>query len=315
LEAALLPDTTSDEFRSRRCIVIGGGPAGLTCALYLARFNVPVCVVYREDQRARLIPKTHNFPGFPEGIRGDDLIERLKSHVAELEVELVNGIVERVEGGMGEFDVHLTDSRVFRGSHLVFATGVEDLPPDFPRVDKYAGRGLRYCAICDGYEANNLRIALIGTGDDLASHALFMRRFSNRITMLFNGEGSWDEIDPDRRRRLEERDIRYVESRITQVMDEGAEIRGFRFEDGCEIEVDRVYGSRGLRPRSEVARALGVQVNDKGFIKVDDKGRTNIEGVYAVGDVVSADYAQIVIGMGQAAIAAIDMHASYMCED
>lgn len=301
--------------RPQRCIIIGGGPAGLTCALYLARFNVETLVIFREDQRARLIPRTWNFPGFKEGIRGDDLIARLQDQAREYGATLENGMVASLEGRMGEFRVRLTDSREYLGSHLVFATGVRDIPPDIPRVEKYIGRGLRYCPICDGYEANGQRIAILGSGDDIASHALFLTRYSDRVTILMNGEGRLDEIDAPSRESLERAKIRVIEPRITDVLDEGAEIRGFRFEDGTEIEVDRVYGSKGLQPRSELAKSLGVELNAQGFIRVDERGRTDLEGVYAIGDVVNADYAQIMIGMGQAAVAAIHMHASYMCED
>ena len=291
------------------CIIVGGGPAGLTCGLYFARFNCNPSVIFREDQRARLIPRTYNFPTYLEGIAGEDLIEKCKEQARKHGAELINGEVVSVEGEKGDFHVRLSGGRELWGCHVIFATGWEDTPPDIPNGHKYHGRGIRHCPICDGYESTGLRLAIFGTGDTVARHALFLKTFTDRITILFNGEGRWGDLPPELREELEENGIHGLEGRVVEVYDEGAEVRGFRTEDGTVIEVDRAYNTLGGRPRSEVARRMGVELDERGFIRVDEKGRTSIEGVYAVGDVVNADYSQIVIGMGQAAVAAIHIHS------
>jgi thioredoxin reductase (NADPH) len=226
----------------------------------------------------------------------------------------LEGEVERVEGRHGAFCVRLPDGREFEGRHVVFATGVEDLSPKIPAIEECEGRGLRYCPICDGYESNGKRLALFGKGDSLATHALFMTTFTDKITLMFNGEGRWEEISPQLRERLERKGIGAVECCVKEVLLDDGEIRGFRMEDGTTLEVDRAYGGNGLRPRSELARGMGVETNADGYIKVDANGATNVKGVYAIGDVVNQDYAQIVIAMGQAAIAAIDIHGEFMAE-
>ncbi|NLC56134.1 MAG: NAD(P)/FAD-dependent oxidoreductase [Armatimonadetes bacterium] len=297
-----------------RCVIIGGGPAGLACGLYFSRLNCETVVIFREDQRARLIPHTWNVPGYPDGIAGDELIERCKAHARRYGAAFVNGEVDQVRGTMWNFEVCLTDGREFPACHVVFATGVEDIPPDIPRVHKYVGRGLRHCPICDGYEANGQRLAIFGTGNRVARHALYLTTFTDRVTILLNGQGSPDDIDPALREDLARYGIRCLPARVAEVLDEGSEIRGFLLEDGTLLEVDRAYSALGIRPRSEVAQRLGVAVDERGFIKVDAYGATNVEGVYAVGDVVNADYSQVVIGMGQAATAAIHIHARYLSE-
>lgn len=298
--------------RRCRCAVIGGGPAGLACGLYFSRFNCDTVVIYREDQRARLISRTWNVPGHVDGIRGEDLIERCKAHAGRYGTTLVHGEVERVEGSIRNFTLHLTDGRTLAAWHVVFATGVEDILPAIPHVHKYLGRGLRHCPICDGYEANGMRLAVFGTGNRVARHALYLTTFTDQITVLLNGEGTPDDIDPPLRAELDACGIRCLAARVAEVLDEGAEVRGFRLVDGTTIEVDRAYSALGVRPRSEVAQRLGVEVDANGFIRVDAWGATNVEGVYAVGDVANADYSQIVIGMGQAATAAIHIHWRYL---
>lgn len=297
-----------------RCIIIGGGPAGLTCATYFARFNCHTTVIYRDDQRARLIERTWNVPGYPEGIRGDELIARCREQALSYGVEMLHGEATQVTGEAGRFRAHLADGREVYGGQVVFATGVEDVPPNIPRVEKYVGRGLRHCPICDGYEANDSRLAIIGVGDKVARHALFLTAFTERITVLLNGEGRLAEIDASLRRDLSRHGIPVHESRVADVLDEGAEIRGFVLEDGTRVDVDRAYSATDVRPRSEVAHRLGVRLDQQGFIRVDQHGCTNIAGVYAVGDVVNRDYAQIVIAMGQAATAAIHIHARHISE-
>lgn len=272
-------------------------------------------MIYREDQRARRIPRTWNLLGHPEGVRGDDLIARCKEHALKYGAELVNGEVASAEGVIGDFRVRLTDGRDFLGCHILFATGVEDIPPAIPRVEKYIGRGLRHCPVCDGYEATGQRLALFGSGDEVARHALYLTGFTDRITILLNGEGRWDEIDMALRQQLASKGITALEGRVVEVLDEGAEIRGFRLEEGTRVEVDRAYSALGLRPRSELARRIGVELDERGFIKVGRRGQTNVAGIYAAGDVVNAGYAQIAIAMGQAAVAAIHIHARNMAGD
>ncbi|MBI3948070.1 MAG: NAD(P)/FAD-dependent oxidoreductase [Armatimonadetes bacterium] len=297
-----------------RCVVIGGGPAGLTCALYLARFNCETAVVTRDDQRARLISRTYNVPGYPDGISGADLIERCREHARRYGVRLVDGDVDSVEGEVNDFRVRLSDGGEIPACHVVLATGVVDVPPDFPNAQRYVGRGLRHCPVCDGYEANGRRLAIFGGGSKVARHALYLTTFTEKITILLNGEGQEAEIDPSLREDLARHGIPVLSSRVVAVLDDGPEIRGFRLEDGTLIEVDRAYSALDVRPRSDVARKMEVRLDRQGYICVDAHGRTNVEGVYAVGDVVNRGYAQIIIGMAQAATAAIHINARHLSE-
>ncbi|MCA1595735.1 MAG: NAD(P)/FAD-dependent oxidoreductase, partial [Chloroflexi bacterium] len=168
---------------------------------------------------------------------------------------------------------------------------------------------LRHCPICDGFEADGERSAILGTGNKVAEHALFLRTFTDDITILFNGECAEVDIDHVLRGKLKARGIRCLGSRVVEVIDEGREIRGFVLEDGATIPVDRAYSAIEVRPRTEIAVQMGLALNKRGFIEVDQYGCTSVKGVYAVGDVTDRGDAQIVIAMAQAATAAIHIHA------
>ncbi|MCA1594804.1 MAG: NAD(P)/FAD-dependent oxidoreductase [Chloroflexi bacterium] len=300
-----MPELSDDH----RCIIIGGGPAGLACGLYFGRFNCGAKVIFREDQRARLIPRSWNVLGYPDGLAGEDFLESAQAHARKYGAELINGEVLSVQGASGGFRVHLRDGREFPGDHIILATGIEDVSPDIPNVDKYVGRGLRHCPICDGFEADGERLAILGAGNKVAEHSLFLRTFTDDITILFNGECEESDIDRSLFEKVKARGIRCLSSRVVKVIDEGREIRGFVLEDGATLEVDRAYSAIDCRPRTEVAVGMGVALNDRGFVKVDQYGRTSVKGVYAVGDVTDRGDAQIVIAMAQAATAAIHIHA------
>lgn len=295
-------------------LIIGGGPAGFSCAMYFGRFNRSAAVVTAGDSRALLIPRTWNVPGHFEGIPGPQLLARLCTHAQDYGATVVSGRVEEVSGRRGAFVARLEDGRALRARFLVLATGVHDVRPDIPDLERYDGRGLRYCPICDGFEVNGKRLAIFGRGDFVARHALFLTTFTKDITILMNGLGSPDDISPEYRAQLERHGIAAHAARVEEVMGDGPEIRGFRLVDGTTVEVDRAYGAMDIRPRSDLAREMGVVTDEQGFIKVDDRGRTSVDGVYAIGDVVNQDYAQIVIAMGQAAVAAIHIQNAHLSE-
>ena len=294
------------------CIIVGGGPGGLTSALYLARFNRRVLVVTHEDQRARNIPRTWNVPGYPDGVIGTELLYRCREHATKYGAEVLTGDVACVDGHRGAFHARLADGRDFRAHNVVLATGIADVLPDIPDAERYYGCGLRVCPVCDGYETTGHRIAVFGTGNYVARHALFLTTWTDRITIMANGLGVWEDISEDLRAELEAHHIAFEPGRVVEVVGDGPEIAGLRTEDSQLVEVDRAYAAlERCTPRSELARDLGAATDAAGYIKVDANQATTVPGLYAVGDVVNQDYAQIVIAMGQAAVAAIHMHNLY----
>jgi thioredoxin reductase (NADPH) len=285
------------------CLVIGAGPAGLTAAIYLGRFRRRFVVVDTGDSRALLIPKSHNHAGFPQGIGGRELLARMRGQAEKYGLSLIQGKIETLEktedglfrAGAQEFALH---SRT-----VLLATGVTDIEPALPNVDAAIRNGLvRHCPVCDGYEAMDRRIAVLGTARLGVKEALFLRTYSTDIT-LFLGPDS--ELDAEDLQRTRDAGIQLNAGPISEI----------RFQDdtvaistcGRTQVFDTAYSALGCRVHSDLARSLGAGVNELGSLLVDAHQRTSIEGLYAAGDVVDT-LNQISVAMGQAAIAATAIH-------
>ena len=162
------------------CLVIGGGPAGLTAAIYLARYLRSVLVVDSGSSRASLIPKTHNYPGFPQGIAGQNLLSELREQARRYGAVLEHGTVDQLHAAQGGLinPVALAAEALFG---VVLATGIVDNKPALPNLREFIYEGgVRFCPICDGYEAAGKRIAVIGKLADALPKALFLRTYSTR---------------------------------------------------------------------------------------------------------------------------------------
>jgi thioredoxin reductase (NADPH) len=288
------------------CLVIGGGPAGLTAALYLARFRRSVMLVDAGEPRAAWIPTSHNIAFFEHGIPGPEILALQRASTARYGVEPVAARVTSLSKEGGIFVAALDGRPQVRARHVLLATGAVDVEPDLPDLPDAIRRGLvRYCPICDGYESRNHRIAVIGHGARGAAEAVFVARsYSDDVTLLTLGQP----MDPDAMTRatLEHHRIRIVERPIVGLDVQGDRIAAIRV-DGEELRFDILYSALGLRYRTELAQQLGAHHDEKGALVVDAGMMTNVDGLYAAGDIV-AGLDQIVVGMSHAAIAATRIH-------
>jgi thioredoxin reductase (NADPH) len=285
-------------------IIVGGGPAGLTAALYLARFRRKVLVIDAGEPRARLIPASHNCPGFPDGIAGLDLIERLRRQATRYGALIHDGRVENLGACAGSFAVTTTIGLV-EARRVVLASGLVDIVPDLPMLRDNIGKAkLRLCPVCDGYEAINQRVAVIGPEERAFGEALFLRDFTPHVAMLCSYPS---EIS---------RPIRLQAAAAgVDIMDEVADIlvrdAGFGVVLACGRvrEIDVIYPAMGCTVRSELALGLGATCDPNGYVRVNEHQETSVPGLYAIGDVVSA-LNQIAVAFGHAAIAAAAIHRS-----
>lgn len=283
------------------CLIIGGGPAGLTAAIYCARFLLSTLVVDAGGGRATSIPRTHNHAGFPGGIPGQKLIDRIAEQAIENGAAIERGRITalRVAGDHFEADM---DGEMFRARTVLIATGITDRRPPMPKAihDEALKTGLiRYCPICDGYEVRDKRIAVIGTGDHGAREATFLRSFSHNVTLVA-GAGP-HELPAEQRAALESLDVAIVDGPIDELLIEGQSLLvriGNR-----KRWFDTAYPALGADIHSDLAVLLGADAREGGCLIVDDHARTNVPGLYAAGDVV-LELDQISGAMGQAALAA-----------
>jgi thioredoxin reductase (NADPH) len=287
-------------------LIVGGGPGGLVAAVYLARFRRTVVVVDAGSGRASLIPRSHNFPGFPDGIRGTELLERLRAQAMRYGAQIVAGRVEAVERiADGAFAVQSTAAPI-EARMVVLATGVVDVEPDLPNLRDVIRRGLvRHCPICDGFEIDGQRVAIIGAGAKGAREALFIRHFSDDVTLFTLGGDAQSDED---RAALQAAGIRIVEEPLTEVAVEHDAIVGLQTIDGRAHRFDTLYSALGCIPNATIATALDVERGDDGMIVTDSHLRTSVANVYACGDIVHDSLNQIAVAAGHAAIAATDIH-------
>lgn len=293
------------------CLIIGGGPAGLTAALYLARFKRRFLVVDGGSARAAWIPTSHNIPVFAEGISGRDILARQRAHAERYGASILRGSVTALER-MPDFFSALVDreqdgTRPVQARRVLLATGAIDIEPDLPDLPDAVQRGLvRYCPICDGYEARDKKIAVIGYGERGLGEAVFVARtYSRDVTLLTLGQGM--DLDPAGERLVEKHRIKVIHEPVASLDVDGDRISALRTHSGQEHRFEVLYSALGLKLRSELATALGAEHDETGAILVDDHNRTTVDRLYAAGGVVRG-LDQIVVAMGHAAVAATDIH-------
>ena len=239
------------------CLIVGGGPAGLTAALYLARFNRPFLAVNGGKSRASSIPTSHNIPVFAEGVSGTEILTRQRAHAERYGASVQDGLVTALLNGPDFFTAVVetkdSDTRQVRARHVLLATGAVDIEPDLPDLPNAVQRGLvRYCPICDGYEASDKKIAVIGYGDRGFGEAIFVARtYSQDVTLLTLGQRM--DLDAEEQRRIEKLGIKVVHEPIAALDIQGSRISAIRTGSGQEHRFEVLYSALGLKPRSDLA--------------------------------------------------------------
>lgn len=285
------------------CLIIGGGPAGLTTAIYLARYRRAALLIDAGESRAALIPESHNYPGF-KGIGGPELLARLREQAALYGAAMERGCVTKLRRDpSGDVFVATIGQQEMRARTVVLATGlVDDVSQISGLQSGMPADAVRFCPICDGYEAMDRRVGVIGTLEAAGKKALFLRTYT-RDVILFET----DDCDalPELRTSLMSAGVTLA-GKPGQVNPINGKVDVVT-AGGTRYQLDGLYPSLGCRVRSELAVALGAKCNDIGTLQVNDHQRTTVERLYAAGDVVT-DLHQLNVATAHAAIAATDIH-------
>ena len=284
------------------CLIVGGGPAGLTAAIYLTRFHLTIKLVDAGRSRAALIPCTHNHAGYPDGISGEELIARMKEQAQKYGASIVTGRVTRLDRIDGGFQAEWGEGPV-TARKVLLATGVTNRRPpmDEELHDEALARGLiRYCPICDGYEVTDKAVGVIGDDTHGVAEAVFLRGFTEDITLI--APHAEHDLGAEDRARLEQYGIKTVDGPCSAVAAQDDCIV-VDTADGHHV-FDSVYPALGSDAHVELAQQVGAELaTETGCIVVDSHQRTNVPGLYAAGDVVLG-LDQISHAMGEGGVAA-----------
>ena len=276
-------------------VIVGAGPAGLTAAAYLARFRRRILVLDGGPPRASWIPESHNTPGLPHGVGGDELLARMREQALRYGAQIADGRADGLTPARGGFRL-AGDWGELAAAFVLLATGVIDIKPALSGVDDAIRRGLvRLCPICDAFEAIDSAIAVLGDSDLGAREALFLRTYSQRVTLLNLGG------PVQRRAELAAAGVQVIDVTLADLAIEDAAIvaRARRF--------DCLYLALGCEMESRLALRWGADHDETGNLIVDAHQQTSVDRLYAAGDVVRG-LNQIAVAVGEAAIAATAIH-------
>ena len=282
------------------CLIIGGGPAGLTAAIYLARYRRSVIVIDAGDSRAALIPESHNYPGF-QGIAGPLLLQRLRGQAQRYGADIRRGVVGALSCD-GDGFIAAAGGETLRARTALLATGLVDKKPQTEGLaDGIAHGAIRFCPICDAYEVTDGRIGVLGPFETAAHKALFMRTYSRDVRLF-----ATDRDRPaDAAAALEASGVSIAG--VATRVDPSSETVSVTVEGGKTHVLDALYPTMGCTVQSDLATALGADSSTVGTLRVDDHQSTTVDGLFGAGDVV-ADLHQLSVATGHAAIAATAIH-------
>ncbi|MDO5077624.1 thioredoxin-disulfide reductase [Corynebacterium sp.] len=289
--------------------IIGSGPAGYTAAIYAARAELKPIVFEGYEYGGSLMTTTEveNYPGFPEGIMGPELMEHMRTQAERFGADLRMELVDRVELN-GKIKTIWVGEEKFEARAVILAMGSAPRYLHVPGEQELLGRGVSACATCDGFFFRDENIAVIGGGDSAMEEALFLTRFAKSVTVVHRREEFRASRIMLERARANDK-IRFVTNAVVTRVVGDSKVTGLELDVAGKpetLEVAAMFVAIGADPRSELVRD-SVKVNDAGYVEVAHPStRTNLPGVFAVGDLVDNHYKQAITAAGSGCRAAID---------
>lgn len=301
-----------DEIKGEKVIIIGGGPAGLTAAIYLARAGLDTSVLIGPEPGGRITTTSslENYPGFPESVGGFEYIQKVLKQAEQFGAKLKYETVEKVNFEEKPYQV-VTATNNYKSSRIIIATGSLAKKLGLEKEKDFVGKGISYCATCDGALFKNKKVAVVGGGNVALEEANFLTRFASKVYLIH--------------RRDEFRGVKILQDRVFNNSDieilwnsEVRKILGKNQVEGLLIEnkekqvKEKIKDIRGLfiaigyKPKTELFRDY-LELNDKGYIVTNNKQETSKEGIYAAGDVQDSEYRQVVTASASGAKAAMEI--------
>lgn len=295
----------------RNVIILGSGPAGLTAALYTARANLKPLVIEGNQPGGQLTLTTmvENFPGFPDGIMGPDLMKAMKEQAAKFGAEFVGGSATSVDFSQNPFRIVVDEDATYETRSVIIATGASAKMLGLENEWQYMGRGLSTCATCDGFFFKDKKLAVVGGGDSALEEAIFLTKYASSVTVIHRRDQlRASKIMQERAFANPKIDFIWdtvVERIIGDPMVSGLVLRNRKTNETWEFPVDGLFIAIGHRPNTDLFRGQ-LDMDEMGYIKAVNRTHTNVEGVFVAGDVQDQRYRQAITAAGSGCMAAID---------
>ena len=290
-------------------IIIGSGPAGLTAAIYTTRASLKTLVIggLKWGGQLMLTTEVENFPGFPSGIMGPDLMNNMRKQAERFGAEIIEDDFTSGDFTKKPFKVNIGD-KTYEGKSIIIATGADTKWLNAPGESEKIGRGVSSCAPCDAAFFKDKNVIVVGGGDSAMEEAIVLTKFAKEVTIVHRRETlRASKIMQDNAKKNPK--IKFIfNSEVTKVLGElkveGVEIKNNKTGEKKEVPIDGIFVAIGHIPNTAVFK--GIDINEKGFIKVYEHTRTNIEGVFVAGDVHDFHYKQAITAAGFGCMAALE---------
>ena len=300
-----------DESEIYDAVVIGGGPAGLAAAMWLARYRRRVRLFDAQDPRNKETWAVHGLLGNPDP-PPMELRRVAREQAVQAGAELEAAVVEKVEGEKDDFRVTLADGRAFRARRLLFATGLKDIKPEVPGFDDFYGSSIWHCPDCDGPTITGKRVGVIGWGKGIARYCMYMLTWTDDLTILTHSQphGMSDEAAA----ALERHGIRVRTEAIVALEGKDGQIERAAFHDGTSLEFDALFFHVASGAGSTLPQDLGCATDEEGILEVDGDFETTVPGAYAAGDITPGSRL-VTRAAYEGTRAALGVHKSLIPED
>lgn len=282
-------------------IIIGAGIAGMTAAIYLKRENINVAIIEREMPGGQMVktPAIENYPGFDK-VDGSSLAMNIYNQVEKLKVPFIFDEVIDIQDG--EDKVIITKKDKYKAKTILLATGRIPRKLNISNEDKLIGRGISYCATCDGAFYKDKDVVVVGGGSSAVTEAIYLTNIAHKVTLLYRGENLRSEnVLKEKLENIENAEIKY-NTTIEEIKEENGKVNEVILNNGS-LKVDGIFVFIGYEPNVSYLKNLNLSV-DNGYIVVDNNMKTNINGIYAAGDSIKKNLYQLTTAAGEAAIAA-----------
>ncbi len=289
-------------------IIIGGGAAGLTAGIYASRAKLKTLLIESTVHPSQITTTDfiENYPGFPDGIGGFDLIDKFKEQAARFGLESVYGAVQSIQKSPDGWQVS-TEDEAYTGLSLIIATGSSYAKLGVPGEEEFIGRGVSYCATCDAPFYKNKEVVVVGGGDASMQEAMYLTKFAHKVTIIHRRDRLRANATLQEKVFANDK-ISFAWNSVLERISGDASVSGIKLKDvktgkTSELKADGIFIFAGLNPNTEIFKGL-ITMNDKGFIQTDSDMQTSQKGIFACGDCIEKILHQVVTACGDGATAA-----------